>query len=135
MYIGNFMLLIQNLPLVNLFAYILKIPRFILMPLIVIICMIGVFCVNSSQVELICLALFGLLGYWLRKLNFAPAPLVLALVIGDMLETSLRQSLNISGGNFIEIFLKPISLSLYILVGLFLLVPVVVGRLRAKSND
>jgi putative tricarboxylic transport membrane protein len=123
MYIGNFMLLILNLPLVNLFVKILRVPKNILMPAIVIICMIGVYSVNSSLLDLLMLAVFGLIGYVLRAVDFQTAPLILAMVIGPMIETSLRQSLNISGGHIGGLIFRPICLSLYILAALAFLLP------------
>ncbi len=118
MYIGNVMLIVLNLPLVNLFVKILRVPKNILMPAIVITCMIGVYSLNSSMLDLIMLTLFGFLGYALRAVDFPAAPLILAMVIGPLIETSLRQSLNISGGDIGGILFRPIALSLYIL-GLF----------------
>jgi putative tricarboxylic transport membrane protein len=123
MYIGNFMLVVLNLPLVNLFVAILKIPQHILLPVIVLICLIGVYTVNSSPLDLLVLAGFGFIGYILRGAGFQPAPLVLAMVIGPLLETSLRQSLNITGGNLEGVIFRPITLTLYILVGLTFIIP------------
>lgn len=109
MYIGNFMLLILNLPLVGLFTSILKIPQNLLLPLVLVFCLVGVFSVNTSLLDLWVLVILGLLGYFFRKLDFDVAPLVLALVIGPMLETSLRQSMTIFHGNFFRFFTRPIS--------------------------
>ena len=115
MYLGNFMLLVLNLPLVNVFVRILKVPKNILMPVIVIICMIGVYTVNSSHLDLLLLAVFGFVGYALRGVGFQVAPLILAMVIGPMLETSLRQSLSITGGNLAGMILRPICTVLYLI--------------------
>ncbi len=117
------MLLVLNLPLVNLFVNILRVPKNILMPAIVIMCMIGVYSVNSSLLDLLMLAVFGLIGYVLRAVDFQTAPLILAMVIGPMIENSLRQSLSISGGNIGGLIFRPICLSLYILVALTFLLP------------
>ena len=125
MYIGNFMLLVLNLPLVNIFVGILKVPQNILMPVIVLICLIGVYTVNASYLDLLMLAVFGFVGYALRGVGFQVAPLILAMVIGPMLETSLRQSLSITGGNLAGMILRPICLALYIIVGLTFVLPVV----------
>ncbi len=112
---------------------ILKVPRNILLPVIVLICLIGVYTVNASYLDLLMLAVFGFVGYALRKVGFQVAPLILAMVIGPMLETSLRQSLNITGGNLAGIILKPICLTLYIIVGFIFVLPVVL-KLRTKSR-
>lgn len=130
MYIGNIMLLVQNLPLVNVFVSILKVPKNILLPVIVIICLIGVYSVNSSNLDLLVLAVFGFIGYALREVGFPPAPLILAMVIGPMIETSLRQSLNITGGRLTDVILRPICLTLYILVALTFIIPPILKLIR-----
>ena len=113
------MLVVLNLPLVNLFVSILRVPKHILMPFIVIICMIGVYSVNSSLLDLVLLALFGLVGYVVRAVGFQVAPLILAMVIGPMIETSIRQAMNIAGGNLAHVIFRPICLTLYIIVLIF----------------
>jgi putative tricarboxylic transport membrane protein len=123
MYIGNFMLLVLNLPLVNVFVSILKVPQNILLPVIVLICLIGVYTVNSSPLDLLMLAVFGFVGYALRGVGFQAAPLILAMVIGPMLETSLRQSMNITGGNLADMILRPICLTMYSIVGVTFILP------------
>jgi len=123
MYLGNFMLLVLNLPLVNVFVSILKVPRNILLPVIVLICLIGVYTVNSSSLDLLMLAIFGFVGYGLRGVGFPVAPLILAMVIGPMLETSLRQSLNITGGNLADMVFRPICLTMYSIVGVTFILP------------
>jgi len=130
MYIGNFMLIVLNLPLVNVFVSILRVPKNILMPVIVIICMIGVYSVNSSLLDLLMLALFGFIGYILRAVGFQVAPLILAMVIGPMIETSLRQALNITGGNIGDMIFRPICLTLYILAFLAFVVPLIMKAIR-----
>jgi putative tricarboxylic transport membrane protein len=130
MYIGNFMLIVLNLPLVNVFVSILRVPKNILMPVIVIICMIGVYSVNSSRLDLLMLALFGFIGYILRAVGFPVAPLILAMVIGPMIETSLRQALNITGGNIGDMIFRPICLTLYILASLAFVVPLIMKAIR-----
>jgi len=130
MYIGNFMLIVLNLPLVNVFVSILRVPKNILMPVIVIICMIGVYSVNSSLLDLLMLALFGFIGYILRAVGFPVAPLILAMVIGPMIETSLRQALNITGGNIGDMIFRPICLTLYILASLTFAVPLIMKAIR-----
>jgi putative tricarboxylic transport membrane protein len=130
MYIGNFMLIVLNLPLVNVFVSILRVPKNILMPVIVIICMIGVYSVNSSLLDLLMLALFGFIGYILRAVGFQVAPLILAMVIGPMIETSLRQALNITGGNIGDMIFRPICLTLYILASLTFVVPLIMKAIR-----
>ncbi len=134
MYIGNFMLVILNLPLVNLFVSILKVPKNILLPVIVLICLIGVYTVNASPLDLLVLAVFGCIGYFLREVGFQPAPLVLAMVIGPMIETSLRQSMNITGGSLEGVIFRPICLTLYICVALTFVIPLVLKFIRKSRH-
>ena len=132
MYIGNFMLIVLNLPLVNVFVNILRVPQRILMPVIVLLCLIGVYSVNASLLDLLLLAIFGFIGYVLRQAGFQVAPLILALVIGPMIETSLRQALKISGGDLAEVVFRPISLSLYVATLLCFAVPLVLKWTRRR---
>ncbi len=132
MYIGNMMLLVLNLPMVQLFALITKVPRPILLPLITLLCLIGVYSVNSSIVDLYVLALFGILGYILRDLGYSPAPLVLALVIGPMMENALRSSLMINQGAIAPMIFRPIAGTIYLAAALALIVPPVVRAMRGK---
>jgi putative tricarboxylic transport membrane protein len=130
MYIGNAALLVLNLPLVNLFVSILKVPRHILMPIVVLICLIGVYSVNSSRLDLLALSVFGLSGYVLRKVGYQTAPLILAMVLGPMIESALRQSMIISGGNIQEVIFRPICMTLYSLAVLSFLFPLIVAGAR-----
>jgi putative tricarboxylic transport membrane protein len=132
MYIGNVMLVLLNLPLVNVFVSILRIPKQILMPIIVLLCLIGVYSVNASLLDLYVLAAFGFVGYVFRGRGFPPAPLILAMVIGPMLEQSLRQTLLISGGDFRVFVVKPICLTLYLAVLLAIVAPWVVRAVRSR---
>ncbi len=134
MYIGNFVLLILNLPLIGIFLSILRIPRGLLLPLIVVFCLIGVYSINSSYVDLMVLAVFGLLGYFFRRIGFEPAPLVLALVIGPMIETSMRQTLKMSGGDVMVFFTRPICLVLYLIVLAVFLGPGLYKTLELKRR-
>ncbi len=130
MYIGNFMLVLLNLPLVNLFVGILRIPKPILLPIIVLLCLVGVYSVNASYVDLYAMVLFGIFGYALRGAGFKPAPMILAIVIGPMIENSLRQALLISGGNLSALILRPISLTLYVVALGAVFAPWVIKKIR-----
>jgi putative tricarboxylic transport membrane protein len=134
MYIGNVMLLILNLPLVQLFAQIMKIPKQILLPLIVMICLVGVYSVNSSMVDLYVLALFGILGFILRGLGYEPAPLVLALVIGPMMESALRESMMMYQGDISQMIFRPISGAIYLLSALALFIPPLLRVIKRKKD-
>jgi len=107
MYIGNVMLLVLNLPLIGLWVKVLKLPYPILFPLILLLCLIGAYTLNGSLVEMVIMILFGLIGYLLKKFGYETAPLILALVIGSMLEPALRRSLIMSNGSFKIFFTRP----------------------------
>jgi putative tricarboxylic transport membrane protein len=124
MYIGNFILLLLNLPFVPLFANILRIPKKILLPLIMFICITGMFSVNNSILDIWLMLGCGVLGYLMRRWAYEGAPLLLALVLGPKMEVAFRQSLMISHGNFGVFLLRPISLIFLLATVLFLLIPV-----------
>jgi putative tricarboxylic transport membrane protein len=120
MYVGNLMLLALNLPLVGLFVSVLRIPYAYLYPLIIMFCIIGVYEVNHSIVDVWIMLIMGVVGYGLRKFDFDPAPLVLGLVIAPTFELSLRQSLVMSGGNWTIFFGRPIAATLFAICGVLL---------------
>jgi putative tricarboxylic transport membrane protein len=113
MYIGNVMLLLQNLPLIGLFIKILEVPRAYISPLIMLLCVIGVYS-SGNDSDVAVAVFFGFLGYFLRKMDFDLGLLILAYVLGPILERSLRQALTISGGD-LSIFVQD-----YLTVGLLL---------------
>jgi putative tricarboxylic transport membrane protein len=112
MYIGNAMLLILNLPLIGIWVKVLKVPYFILFPLIFLFCLIGVYSINSSIGDVVIMIVFGTVGYAMKKFDYEGAPLIVALVLGPMFETALRQSLSLSNGDFAIFFSRPISIGL-----------------------
>jgi putative tricarboxylic transport membrane protein len=122
MYIGNVLLLVLNLPLVAVFAQLLKVPGHVMFPLILGVSIVGVYSVSGSMFHLGLLALFGLLGYAMRKLDYPTAPLVLGLVLGDAMERALRQSLMMSQGS-LSILFRPIPSVLLAVAVLLLLIP------------
>ena len=123
MYIGNFILLLLNLPFVPLFANILRVPKKILLPLIMLFCVTGMFSVNNSALDIWMMLGFGVLGYILRGWAYEGAPLILGLVLGPKLEVAFRQSVMISHGDFGIFVNRPISLVLLLLTLAFLLFP------------
>ncbi len=135
MYIGNFMLVVLNLPLVNLFVSILKIPRPLLLPAIVLLCLIGVYSVNASYVDLMVLVIFGYVGYLFRDLGFPSAPLILAMVVGPMIETSLRQSMKMAQGDVTVLIFRPICLTLYLAVLALFVVPLLARQFKRRTQS
>jgi putative tricarboxylic transport membrane protein len=130
MYIGNVLLLILNVPLIGLFVKILKVPSGIMVPLITVICFIGAYNVNNNVSGILIAIIFGLAGYLMRKFQYDPAPLVLAFVLGPLLEDSLRQSLMLFRGDVFGVMQRPIALSLFGLTFLIFLSPLLRKRLR-----
>jgi putative tricarboxylic transport membrane protein len=133
MYFGNTMLLILNLPLIPIWVKVLKIPYAILFPLILIFCLIGVYSLNFSQVEIGLMIGFGVLGYLMRKFNFEAAPLILALVLGPMMESNLRLSLLLSQGDVSVFITKPIS-AVFIAVSTLLIASTLIPSIRTKRK-
>ena len=123
MYIGNAMLLVLNLPLIGIWVRLLKTPYTILFPLILLFCLIGVYSLNANVAEIIIMLIFGVAGFFLRRLGFEGAPFILAMVLGPIMETSLRQTLLISRGSFSVFYTRPICATLLVLTAAFLVWP------------
>lgn len=139
MYIGNIILLVLNLPLIPYIAKVLEMPRPLLLSLILIFCMIGIYGVSFSAFDLFLLLGFGLLGLGMRLYGFPAAPLILALILGDIMEESMRRALQISGGDWMVFLDKPISMWLLIAAALSLTTPLIKkgflwARARAQAN-
>ncbi|MFL5149888.1 MAG: tripartite tricarboxylate transporter permease [Microvirga sp.] len=115
MWIGNLMLLVINLPLIGLWVRLLKVPYRLLFPSIILLCCIGIYSVNNSPTDVVMTAGFGLFGYALIKYGFEPAPLLLAFVLGRLMEEKLRQALVISRGSFWTFVDRPLSAGLLLL--------------------
>jgi len=135
MYIGNVMLLILNVPLIGVWVKILKIPYPILFPLILLFCLIGVYSVNNSIVEIVIMVIFGIVGYLMKKFKYEAAPLILAFVLSPLLENALRQSLLMSHGSFSIFFTRPISLILMTVAILLLVLPLIPGLKRPPKGE
>ncbi len=134
MYIGNLMLLVLNLPLIGIWVKVLKIPYGILFPLIILFCLVGAYTLNNSPVEIGVMVFFGLVGFLMKKFDYEPALLILALVMGPILEESLRRSLSLSKGDPAIFLRHPIALSLLILA-LVLLITLPFARAMRKRKD
>jgi putative tricarboxylic transport membrane protein len=128
MYIGNAMLLVLNLPLIPLWVKFLKLPYYILFPLILIFCVIGSYSLNNSVDDVLTMLIFGVIGYLMRKFNYEGAPLIMAMVLGKMFENAFRQSLIMSQGSFGIFFTRPISAVLLIVAIVLLLSPLFFKR-------
>jgi TctA family transporter len=122
MWIGNLMLVVLNLPLIGLWVKLLTIPYYVLFPIIMAFCAIGVYSVNSNVFDLYAVAFFGLLGYMMVKLRCEPAPLLLGFVLGPLLEENLRRAMILSRGDPSTFVTRPISATLLVIAAAVLVV-------------
>ncbi len=129
MWVGNIMLLVLNLPLIGIWIRLLKVPYRLLYPAILLLCCIGVYTVNKSTGDILLMAGFGLLGYIFAKLDCEPAPLLLAFILGPLMEENLRRAMLMSGGDPSVFFTQPISLIL-LLASALLLISVLLPQIR-----
>ncbi|WP_281885163.1 tripartite tricarboxylate transporter permease [Paenibacillus sp. YYML68] len=132
MFIGNFVLLIMNLPMAGWWARIAMIPPKLLYPLILVISVVGAYTANNSLFDVGLMIVFGILGYFMKKADIPMAPIVLTFVLGKMMESSLLQSLKLLDGSFLGLFARPISGTI-LTVSLLILVLGIISGLRKKS--
>jgi putative tricarboxylic transport membrane protein len=134
MYIGNAMLLVLNMPLIGMWVQVLKLPYRILFPLILMFCIVGVFASGNASFDVLLMVIFGVLGYLMRKFGYEPAPLVLAFVLGPMLENNLRKSLILSHGDFQIFIARPISAVCLLLAVAALAAPLLPALARRRAT-
>jgi TctA family transporter len=134
MWIGNLMLLVLNLPLIGLWVKLLTVPYYVLFPIIMAFCSIGVYSVNGNVFDLYAVAFFGLGGYLLVKLRCEPAPLLLGFVLGPLLEENLRRAMIFSRGDPSTFVTRPISATL-LLIALGVLVVVFLPSVKRKREE
>jgi putative tricarboxylic transport membrane protein len=133
MWIGNLFLLLLNLPLVGLWVRLLAVPYRLLFPAILMFCCIGVYSINNNPFDLFQLVVFSALGYILLKLDCEPAPLILGLVLGPMMEEYLRRALLISLGNPIVLVTSPLSAA-FLIAAVVLLVSIAIPAIRTQRE-
>jgi len=138
MYVGNAMLLVLNLPLIGLWVQLLKVPYRILFPLILLLCVVGVYSLSVNIWDIVIMLVFGGVGYLMKKFEYEPVPLVLAFVLGRMVEESLRQSLVLSRGSLKILVTRPLAgaflLAAFVLVLLPFVTPRIKGLLRTAEE-
>jgi putative tricarboxylic transport membrane protein len=133
LYIANVLLLILNIGFIPLFVRALTIPYTILMPLIIVFCITGAYSLNNKAWDVGQMLVFGVLGYGMKKLDYSPAALTLALVLGQLAERSLRQSMIISDTGLLIFLTRPIAAVLTVLALLAMTVPIVGGLRRSRQ--
>ncbi|MEO4047476.1 tripartite tricarboxylate transporter permease [Pseudomonas sp. CAU 1711] len=123
LFIGNVILLAMNIPLVGLFARMLSVPTWILVPAITVVSVVGVYAVHSTTFDLVLMIGLGVFGYLLRKMDFPLSALILGFVLGEMMESNLRRALSISNGDLAILWSSPITIALWALALLMLALP------------
>lgn len=129
MYIGNFMLLILNLPLVGLWVQLLKVPFGILGPVVILFTSVGVYSLANDSFSIYFFIIFGILGYVLKKLQFDAGPMIMSFILAPMIENALRQSLLISDGSMGIFVTRPVSLAFIIIF-----VAIVIGQIFSSMK-
>jgi len=133
MYIGNVMLLVLNLPMVGVFTSILRMPQHFLMALILVFCVVGAFSVDNSVLDIWVLIATGIFGYFLRKVGFNMAPLILGLVLGPMMEEKLVSSLMMTRGDILELVCRPLTAGIFIAGIIALTLPALIGHMKKRK--
>ena len=134
MWLGNLMLVILNLPLIGIWVRLLQVPYGYLFPTIVILCCIGTYTISSSAADVVVMTVFGVIGYGFRKLDCEPAPLLLGLVLGPMLEENFRRTMVLSDGDWSIFLRRPISLG-FLLLAAALLLAVTLPNIRRSREE
>lgn len=134
MWIGNLMLVVINLPLVGLWVRLLRVPYRMMFPAILIFCNIGNYSINNAPFDVAMTAVFALVGYWLIKLDFEPAPMLLGYVLGPLMEENLRRAMLIARGDPMTFLYRPISATLLALA-VFLLILAVLPMIRSRRAE
>jgi TctA family transporter len=133
MWVGNFMLVLLNLPLVGLWVTLLKVPYRMMFPAIMVFSCVGIYSTNNSSFDVYLAAIFGIIGFAWAVLQCQPAPLLLGFVLGPLMEENLRRAMLISRGDPTVFFTRPISLGFMIVTVLILLI-MILPAVRAKRD-
>ncbi len=134
MWIGNLMLIILNLPLIGLWIKLLTVPYRFLFPAIVLFCAIGVYSTNNNTFDVWMVGWFGIIGYTFIKLGMEPAPLLLGLILGPMMEENLRRALLLSRGDWSILVTRPLSAVLLALALLLLIIVLLPSVKKSRES-
>jgi putative tricarboxylic transport membrane protein len=134
MWIGNFLLLVLNLPLIGLWVRMVSVPYHLLYPAILVFCAIGVYSLNNATFDVYLMALFGLLGYIFAKLECEPAPMLLGYILGPMMEEFLRRAMLLSRGDPLVFLTRPIS-AVLLVAAVLLLCTVLLPAFRKTREE
>src|SRR6478736_4411727 len=134
MWVGNLMLIVINLPLVGLWVSLLRVPYRLLFPSIIVFCCIGIYSINNSPTDVLISAIFGVIGFWLVKHDFEPAPMLLGFVLGPLMEENLRRAMLIARGDATVFFTRPIS-GVLLSTAIILLVIAGLPKIRRRRDE
>jgi putative tricarboxylic transport membrane protein len=134
MWLGNLMLVVINLPLVGVWVSLLRVPYRLLFPSIIVFCCIGIYSINNSPFDVVISALFGVIGYWLVKHDFEPAPMLLGFVLGPLMEENLRRAMLIARGDATVFFTRPIS-AVLLSTAIILLILAALPKMRRRRDE
>ncbi|MFC3285940.1 tripartite tricarboxylate transporter permease [Litchfieldella rifensis] len=130
--IGNFLLLLMNIPLVGIFVKLLSIPPMYLLPIVTMVAFVGIYSISHSSFDLYFMVAFGVIGYLLRKVDIPLVPIILGLLLGPEMETNLRHTLDIANGDWMSLWSSNLSISLWLIAILGLALPCFIGPLLRK---
>jgi putative tricarboxylic transport membrane protein len=134
MLIGNVILVILNLPMIGIWVKLLKVPYPLLFPTILVFCCVGAYTVDNSVEDVVIMAIFGVIGYVMRKLECEPTPMLLGFVLAPMLEENFRRALMVSGGDLTVFVTRPISLA-FLVTSALLLVAMTFSTVRQRRAE
>ncbi|MBV2361564.1 tripartite tricarboxylate transporter permease [Thalassococcus sp. CAU 1522] len=143
LFIGNFMLLAMNIPMVGLFTRVLLVPPRILMPIVAMVSFVGIYGISGSSFDLMVMVAFGVLGWILRKLDVPLVPIILGILLGNAMEANLRRAISISNGDWSTLVGSPLAIGLWVIAFVGFILPIIFGaalrrrmRLaRAKEDE
>src|ERR1700741_314893 len=134
LWVGNLMVLVINLPLVGIWVSLLRVPYRLLYPSIIVFCCIGIYSINNSPTDVSIAAIFGVVGYWLVKHDYEPAPLLLGFVLGPLMEENLRRAMLIARGDVTVFFTRPIS-AVLLCTAIILLILSALPKIRRRRDE
>jgi TctA family transporter len=132
-WIGNLLLLVLNIPLIGIWVRILQVPYRFLHPTIIALICLGVYSINNSVFDVWLVLIFGLLGYFMKLLEFEPAPLLIGFILGPMIEENFRRAMLLAHGEPLQLFYRPISGALLVLT-IGVLAWLVVSSFRSRKR-
>ncbi|MBL6928716.1 MAG: tripartite tricarboxylate transporter permease [Rhodospirillales bacterium] len=135
LYMANVVLLILNLPLVNIFVRLLMVPTYVLMPTVTLICFLGIYAISHSVFDIYMMIGVGVFGYLLRKVNIPLVPVILGVLLGHHMEVNLRRALSLSDGEWEIMFRSPLAITLWAFIIMSLTVPFIIRAIRERRGE